>query len=284
MRIACITMVYNEPVFLPLWAGYYGRQVDFANLYCMDHGSDDGSTRHLKLNYLRLPRGPLDEQKRALWVSQFHRQLLGTYDVVIYADVDEFLVPDPARYAGLADYCRRLTATHATALGVNVLHLHDAEPPIDPSRPILAQRRVARFAAAYCKTLIARVPVDWDVGFHHCDLTPNLDPNLVLFHLKFIDRDLFRADHPKRAALKWSEASLRYNLTAQWRLPPERYEEIGFPLTAATLPTARHDDFSFTADIGKCPFYRPNRSVHFDGAVAEIPERYRLAIPGIGDN
>lgn len=29
MTVAVVTMVYNEPIFLPLWLNYYGRELVF---------------------------------------------------------------------------------------------------------------------------------------------------------------------------------------------------------------------------------------------------------------
>ena len=41
--LAAVTMVYNEPEFIPLWIKYYGEQVGKENCYIVDNGSDDGS-------------------------------------------------------------------------------------------------------------------------------------------------------------------------------------------------------------------------------------------------
>ncbi|MGI4940925.1 MAG: glycosyltransferase family 2 protein, partial [Janthinobacterium lividum] len=70
MRIAALTMVWNEPFFLPLWLRHYGRHLGPQNCFVLDHGSDDGSTEHLGgACRVLLPRTPLDEEKRARAVS-----------------------------------------------------------------------------------------------------------------------------------------------------------------------------------------------------------------------
>ena len=42
-RIAAVTMAYNEPDFVGLWAAHYGAEVGARNCFVVDHGSDDGS-------------------------------------------------------------------------------------------------------------------------------------------------------------------------------------------------------------------------------------------------
>ena len=140
MKIAAITMVYNENVFLPLWEKHYGGTLGHENTYIIDHGTDDGSTDHLQGNRLRIPRELFDNKQRANFISQFHGSLLQFYDAVIYTDCDEILIPDPDSYKDLRDYVENNGAPCSTALGINVLHRFDDEPDIDLSRPILSQR------------------------------------------------------------------------------------------------------------------------------------------------
>ena len=44
MSRAVFTMVYNEPVFLPIWLRYYSRFFAPDDIYVFDHQSTDGST------------------------------------------------------------------------------------------------------------------------------------------------------------------------------------------------------------------------------------------------
>ena len=56
--LAAVTMVYNEPEFIPLWIKYYGEQVGKENCYIVDNGSDDGSLDDYKdeVNIIRVPK------------------------------------------------------------------------------------------------------------------------------------------------------------------------------------------------------------------------------------
>ena len=65
-NIAAVTMVYNEPEYLPIWCRHYAKAVGPENCFIIDHGSDDGSTSSLpNFNVIRKsPRSPKDNEKR----------------------------------------------------------------------------------------------------------------------------------------------------------------------------------------------------------------------------
>lgn len=185
--VAVVTMVYNEPHFLPIWLRYYAKHFGEACCYIVDHGSTDGSTNRLcGANIIRIPRSPLDDRKRGAFISQLCSSLLNWFDTVIYTDVDEFLVPDPEAYSSLDDFCQKNKSPVVWAIGINLYHIASAEPPIEADLPILTQRQWGRFAFAMCKPLVTRVPITWTPGFHSCDHTMKFEP-LFLFHLHHYD-------------------------------------------------------------------------------------------------
>jgi hypothetical protein len=185
MRVAAITMVHNEAFFLPLWYRYYGSQLGPDNLYVIDHGSTDGSVSETFGNRIRIARDKFDDVSRAVMVSDLHRALLRFYDTVIYTDVDEFIVPRPRKYAGLAQYAERRKIAIPQCCGVNVVPL-PSDPEIDTQFPILRQRPNAFPTHWYCKPLLASQPMVWDAGFHNCVDQSEIDPDLWLFHMKQI--------------------------------------------------------------------------------------------------
>lgn len=186
MKVAAVTMVYNEPVMLPWWLRHYSRQVGGRQCYVIDHDSDDGSTATVgEANLIRVPRGPPDETVRADFISDFCSSLLRWYDWVAYTDVDEMLVADPARYSSLSEYCAGEHPEVITAFGVNVLHRLE-EPRIDASRLLLGQRHWVFAVASMAKPLLTRVPTRWSAGFHSAN-APVVFDDLTNFHLAYAD-------------------------------------------------------------------------------------------------
>lgn len=130
MRLAALTMAYNEPVWAGVWARFYSRQVGAANCFLLDHGSDDGSTEELEVHVERLPRSALDENARAATVSAVTAELLRVYDAVVHADVDELVLADPSRYGDLVAFAEAVPDLVVTAAGLDVQHLPAEEPPL----------------------------------------------------------------------------------------------------------------------------------------------------------
>ena len=185
MRVAALSMMYNEPVWAPVWARYYAEQVGAENCLILDHGSDDGSTEGLGVRVERMPRSALDEDARAGLVSDCVSQLLRGYDAVVHTDADELLVADPARFADL----RALAAAGPavmTAVGLDLQHIPTEEGPIEPEVRLGEQRRWVRFSGAMCKPALVRRAVRWSPGFHGCD-APREVGAAFLVHLRFAD-------------------------------------------------------------------------------------------------
>jgi hypothetical protein len=237
MNVAAVTMVYNEAEFLPIWVRHYSRQVGAEHCYVIDHGSDDGSTDELgEVNVARLPRSPHDDVRRARFLSEFCAGLLHWYDWVIHTDVDEIAIAEPRFYAALPEYCATLRQPVATAVGLDLHHLPDDEPPIDPDRPITEQRRWARFTGAMCKPALIQRPVNWSTGFQRAD-APIAFGELFLFHLRWFDRDMGL----KRLAKTRAMPSVHVDATWSHRISDDRYREKLAHL--ARLPRREHVSF-----------------------------------------
>ena len=191
--LCVFTMARNEAVFLPLWLRYYARTG--ADLVVLDHGSDDGST-NVDRGPRRFARVPVANPTTddAGWmlraVEETQRELLGRYEVVVYAEADEFLVPDPNYYSSLADFIsRRRAHLPLTATGFEICDVGGASPIEFARDPI--EGRGWRRNDRYDKTLICSAPTSWEVGFHRPRGNPAItpDPGLFLLHLHYADRE-----------------------------------------------------------------------------------------------
>jgi Glycosyl transferase family 2 len=207
-RLAAITMVRDERVMLPRWVAHYARECGPDHLYVIDDNSTDGSTDALPCSVIRIPSwgGKHFEQTRMRMVSQIAAGLLEAYDAVLFADADEFLVADPEHHDGLVDLLRKREGAQALgAQALNVVHDARSEPALDPDRPVLGQRRWAKFIPLMCKPSLKRTAEPWVAGSHGLTIPYAIDPDLYLFHLKFAEREHLRATGDHRKALADAE-------------------------------------------------------------------------------
>lgn len=207
-RTAFATMVGDEPFFLPIWINYYTRFVPKNQLFILV----DGAHRTLPAEaqgcqILTLPHvnpGPGWDRARWTMISAFTTLLLGRFDVVVFNDVDEIIVPDPGCGKGLLDLVARARDVGVISpFAIKVLHRTDLEPePLHNRATILSQRRYGRINASYCKPCIIARTVRFSLGGHYSDHPElHLDPHLYLFHLRFADSAMLRARQTNRQGL-----------------------------------------------------------------------------------
>jgi len=198
-RIAFVTMVRDEPVFLPLWVRHYAAIAPRAQLFILFDGLDqqvpdaaDGC------QVLRLPQGvagPGWDDARWRMLSGFANTLLERFDVVVLNDVDELIVLDPEAGDDLAAaFAEAADIGVISPFAIELVHRTDLEPePLNLTRPLLAQRRHGRINASYCKPCIVARKVIWSLGGHYSDFpTLHLSRKLFLFHLRAMDAGLLR--------------------------------------------------------------------------------------------
>lgn len=231
IRVAAITMAFNEPEFLPLWVEHYGRLVGFHNLYVVslsDRRQRADRTRRYQL--IDLPDIGFDEIRRAHTMSALQAMLLLSYDWVVMSDADELIVPDPERYSGLKDFLKKnRRQPYFNTVGYNVVHDRDRETPLDVTRPLFHQRDWVRFDAGYCKPLVSRIPLKWGPGFHFCDKPRRQTDDLYLFHLRAADETIARTRVARLNAIKMSQRDLDAGHSSHFGFDPERYIGLLFP-------------------------------------------------------
>jgi Glycosyl transferase family 2 len=223
--VAVMTVARDEAVMLPRWIDYYGSQVGVDNLVVIDDNSADGSTDDLPCPVLRIPgfghKG--FEARRVRLVSGLAAGLLQAYDVAIFVDADEFLVPDPDRYDGLEDFLRQRQHDVIAPLAFNVVHHVGAEGPLHPGRPVLGQRQLAKLAPVMCKPSMKRIDAPWAAASHGVRAPYAVDPGVFMMHLKFADRDLLQDVADRRNALAEQDGR---GSNASWRFTGDAMVEV----------------------------------------------------------
>jgi glycosyl transferase family 2 len=281
-RIAIITMVYNERVNLPVWLAHYRRTAPGANLFVIDHASDDGSTDDLHgVTKIPLPRDRFDEIDRVVLINSLQHGLLRYYEVVIYTDCDELLVPDPQKSASLeAHLAARRRYAYASPIGINVIHQIDVEPALDFTKPLLRQRSYGQFHSQLCKPIVTRVPMIWDPGFHISNRPISIDEDLYLFHLKQIDRDEGLRRQRLSRGLLWSRQAIDGQHSAHHRYDDDRFVREFFLDPTNQRQTQGAQRFRFDAELLRLRTEAREvsgmfRTPSFTGPIIEIPEQFR---------
>lgn len=284
MRTAVVTFTYNESVNLPIWIRHYGTNFGEENLFVADRGSDDGSLQAIgAANLLRLPRNKFDEFEKTSFISHFHRSLLNFYDFVIITDCDELLVPDPGKYPSLRAYVEACSFDYVNCVGLELLHIINAEVPIDLAKPILSQRRYANFRSVSCKPLMSRLPTSWLPGFHCCNHPPRFDPDLYMIHTKLMDYGVALRRQQINLDTEWSERSLAQNLGAHHRFDLKQFVHQSFFVPIDAINRHLVMPFAFEAELADIAaktvlhegYYRTPMNIV---KMVELPERFRGVI------
>ncbi len=246
MRIAAITMVYNEGAQLRRWLRHYGRQFGANNLLVLDHGSDDGSTDDLGgAGRITLPRVEYDNNQRSGFINEQQHSLFRYYDGVVYTDCDELIVADPRKYSGLVDYFGRMRNDCARPVGLELFQDEIPGKGLMEDVPLSLQRQYCRFVVGMCKPLLARAPVQWIPGFHSCDKRVPIDPSLFLFHTKYADYAAALARQAVTRGLPWSERSLKGSQGRHQRREDEQMIKDNFQGPIDRLRQEGCRDFAF---------------------------------------
>jgi hypothetical protein len=246
-RRAAVTMVHNEPVFLPIWLGYYSRYFSPDDIYVLDNDTTDGSTDGGGFVRIPVAHDSVDHEWMARTLSGFQNELLERYDVVLVTDVDEIVAPLP-EWGDLGAYIDRMNEEFVNPLGYEILHLPDREPPLDLRRPILDQRGHWFANDAYDKPTLATGPMTWVPGLHKsADGRHNYDPDLRLIHLHRMDYELCRHRHRSRSGRAWAprdagEEWATYNRIHEgdefehWFFEDSGFEDVGIHIVCEPIP------------------------------------------------
>ena len=139
-----ITYVHNEKHTLPIWLRYYARHFARADMYVLDHNTEDGSTSAAAMaafsgvNVIKLsgdarwmPHAFLNRAVEA----HIKRMLDGGYKCALLAEVDDMIIADPNVYpGGLAELLKAFVASSAKyhrTLGYELSHVSEGEEPLE---------------------------------------------------------------------------------------------------------------------------------------------------------
>lgn len=254
---AVFTIVRDEPVFLPIWLRYYGTTFAPEDTFVLHHvvpgGPHDACCDGLSCNVEPRENAHFDPAWLGHVVSEMQTQLLQRYRAVLFAEVDEIVVPreGSGSLRDVVDAFASAAADEAAAgavacTGWELHHEFGREPPIDLSRPLLAQRGRWHRNTLYDKALLARAPLTYSLGFHTCAEPVERREELLLLHLHKYDFQAYLARHEARAAMAHAPEAVANGwnahyrakggaLMAQYMSTPAPLEDVPAWLRAATV-------------------------------------------------
>jgi len=275
-RVAIMTTVRNDTLFLTRWIAYYGGIFGMQNLFVIFDGHDQTIPIEARaVNTIQLPNIPrsviIGEKFRAKASSNFAAALFASYDIVIAMDVDEFIVVDPNLGVTLHDYLSsKDLPSSVSALGLDVIQHVDREAELDLTKGFLAQRHFALVSARYTKPNIITKPLRWGAGHHRIKgRNFHIDPNLFMFHFGSVDLAFSAARNGDRDATSvgWTAHIARRYALFDLMKKSTPIDGDGFFATARRLLTWRR------------PIYAWNKPQMIKGdPVVEIPARFWNAI------
>jgi len=211
-RAAAFTLVRNESFWLRAWASYYCSCFPQEDVYILDNSSTDNSVVELRSlwPHVHIDTAEHKQDFDADWmrktVEKKQGELLGSYEVVLFSEADEFLIPDLGVHSSIYEYCSKLATGDIPqpnmparrARGLGAVHQVGTEPPFDGSTPLLLNRSTMHDLPRYSKTLVTKVPLRYRNGFHYtysksgvAEQKKPIDPQLSMLHMLHFDIDVF---------------------------------------------------------------------------------------------
>lgn len=226
MKLAVVTMFYNEDFFLPLWVRHYKKVLPNAELILIDHGSTLNFSSILNdCSIIKIPRSPFDDEKRVKFLSNLQNTLLLEYDSVIYVDSDELLVSTTDlslndEIVGLKDQ------GVFVPIGINLIQNIAEEANISIYSNIGIERKFGYVTYSMFKPVITKEPVRWVVGFHASYNKPICIKNIALIHCRYVDIDISLSRLNKTRNMMWSDRALKFKWGAHQRIEGENMKKF----------------------------------------------------------
>lgn len=286
MKIAIITMVYNESFNLPIWVNHYSEQCPGCELFIIDHGSDVSVRDTMSgVNVLRIPRSAFDERRRAELVSQLHKALLLEFDWVFYTDCDELIVS--ANHSTITESLAEEdeSVQSVVAVGMNIWHYIAGEEKYDRGRRIGEQRQYATFEKFMCKPFASRVPISWIPGFHTSNLPPCFGNRYYQIHTKYIDHQEAIGRLALTSSLDWSTEALEKGWSSHQRISADKLT-AKFENISAFIAKDSIDEFNFDDEVDRFVSETVEDSkgnyrcdAKYEGKIVKIPEQFLSLLP-----
>jgi hypothetical protein len=191
--VSIFTYIDRETEFLDLWITYYKKMIPNIHIYILHRSTSLFNLQEYISNknyeYIYEQRIETTANKYVVDThifSSFHIELLSKYDIVLYADVDEFIA-----HENLPELIYTEFDTCMVTQGVEIIQDNNKESAFNFNTNILSQRNHMIYSHWYDKPVITNSAVNWVDGKHNHSVYHNQIDGLYLIHLGKICIDLF---------------------------------------------------------------------------------------------
>ncbi|MHA6325112.1 glycosyltransferase family 2 protein [Roseivivax sp. CAU 1753] len=250
MKIAALTMVYQDHWYLRQWLRHYDALIGRENCVVVSHG-DAPEIREIAkgARIIPFPREDLANFDDARWLFLNDRQaeLHDTHDCVITGDVDELVFGSDVDRPLASVLGQWRDRPCVFAMGFDLVEHPGMEAPYDDARPLWSQRRYGLWSSGYSKPAVTFQPVAYRPGAHRAlDVPYYLAPGLHLAHIHYADSRQLKArrDTHTEVAAHWPD---RARFTNHWKPGVER--DIAIADADADIPGYEESYLAFYAMI-----------------------------------
>lgn len=233
--LAVMTMVRGDHHWARLWLEHYLKHVQSRrDIYVIIHGADEELAEIFKgcsVNFAPVADEGQEnfEWKRLDFEHFFVRGLQAYFHCVLLVDIDEFVFPAPGIDAPLSEYLPDIHQGEMvrSSLGFEVFDdMTQPHTPLDLSKPILGQRPLAYCNAQYSKP--CAFYFNFGAGTHHRIFGAPwiIDPDLLLFHMRYCDRELRREYMAQRKGYYSEQKQAGRATSGSWARPREMYKKL----------------------------------------------------------
>jgi hypothetical protein len=184
-KIAIYSFIDRDSKFIKLWHDYYRRAIKSADLFLLTRNNDIYNFYSFIKDYniylVNIDNKITNKLNYLVDISvfeNFQKELLQKYDIVIYTDIDEFIV-----HNNLESLLQQDFASPIVTKGINLVQHLDLEADIDLDKKLAEQRDYIVYSEWYDKPLIVTQPISWFAGKHNLKMYNNYIDGLYLIDI-----------------------------------------------------------------------------------------------------
>lgn len=190
-KLCVISYANDAAAWFPYFFQYYSTLVGADGIYVVTPKPESFSAYALG-GVITCSNMLYDDIARSKLISGLATGLQAYYEWTLVCDVDEIIVPNPARNVDFFQLLEQQAENVVVSRGIDVFQMED-EAEFRFDLPVLAQRRFGVPNIALYKPHLARVPIRYSDGYHYCNYKLSHPPSgdgFMTLHLKWACKEV----------------------------------------------------------------------------------------------